>query len=620
MNHLILQSPLFIDGNNSANAAKLTDGWTPILPVPADAPPETPSHRLGAPRAKWTYRDGAGNELGHILRFDLPDGTKEFYPLTYCEHTHGRREWRWKSFDAPRPLYGLDQLERAPEAPVLLTEGEKAADAARLIFPHHVVVTSPGGSHGALKADWSPLIGRGVTIWPDADEPGQAYARDAAQCALQAGAASVRLTELPNGLPKGWDLADPLPDGFGSFDLHAALTDALPLEAMHADNPKRRSHVELISAADIKPEAIRWIWEGYLARAKLHILAGAPGTGKTTLAISLAATITNGALWPDGTRCEPGHVVIWSGEDDPKDTLAPRLLACGAKLESVSFVQGWRDDYGARSFDPSTDMDELTQALTSIPDVRLLIIDSIVSAVSGDSHKNAEVRRGLQPLVDLGTNLDCAILGITHFSKGSAGRAPTERVTGSLAFGAVARMVFAVAKREEDAEGGSRLFVRTKSNIAPDTGGFAYDLEQVTLEDHPEIETSRVRWGAYLDGEAKELLAQAENDDPDDLEERRAGYEWLQDRLANGPVAKRDLDREAKQQGISPKSLRTLKRKLSVTARKDGYEGGWMWELPSIEDAPSRSGTTEGAQDARIQCAGPLGTFDDMNAKTDLSR
>ena len=313
-------------------------------------------------------------------------------------------------------------------------------------------------------------------------------------------------------------------------------------------------------------------------------------------------------------------MVIWSGEDDPKDTLAPRLLACGAKLESVSFVQGWRDDYGARSFDPSTDMDELTQALTSIPDVRLLIIDSIVSAVSGDSHKNAEVRRGLQPLVDLGTNLDCAILGITHFSKGSAGRAPTERVTGSLAFGAVARMVFAVAKREEDAEGGSRLFVRTKSNIAPDTGGFAYDLEQVTLEDHPEIETSRVRWGAYLDGEAKELLAQAENDDPDDLEERRAGYEWLQDRLANGPVAKRDLDREAKQQGISPKSLRTLKRKLSVTARKDGYEGGWMWELPSIEDAPSRSGTTEGAQDARIQCAGPLGTFDDMNAKTDLSR
>jgi len=620
MNRPILPSALFIDGNNSADAAKLVNDWTPILPVSADAPLEMPSHRLGTPSASWIYRDGEGNELGHILRFDLPDGAKEFCPLTFCEHAQGRKEWRWKAFDAPRPLYSLEQLERAPDAPVIVTEGEKAADAARLIFPHHAVVTSPGGSHGALKADWSPLKGREVTVWPDADEPGRDYARNVAQCALQAGARSVRLVTLPDGLPKGWDLADPLPEELATIDLLSTLSDALPFDELPAERPTHQNRVKLVSAADIKPEAIRWLWEGYLARAKLHILAGAPGTGKTTLAVSLAATLTNGSRWPDGTRSEQGHVVIWSGEDDPKDTLAPRLLACGAQLERVSFVEGWADDYGGRSFDPSTDMDALTEALSAIPNVRLVIIDSIVSAVSGDSHKNAEVRRGLQPLVDLGTKLDCAILGITHFSKGSAGRAPTERVTGSLAFGAVARMVFAVAKREEDAEGGSRLFVRTKSNIAPDTGGFAYDLEQVTLEDHPDIETSRVKWGTYLEGEAKELLAQAENDDPDDLEERRAGCEWLQDRLANGPVAKRDLDREAKQQGISPKSLRTLKRKLSVTARKDGYEGGWMWELPPIEDAPSRSGTTEDAQDAQRQCAGPLGTFDEMDAEMDESR
>jgi len=57
---------------------------------------------------------------------------------------------------------------------------------------------------------------------------------------------------------------------------------------------------------------------------------------------------------------------------------------------------------------------------------------TIVSAVAGDSHKNSEIRRALQPLVDLGERTGCAILGISHFSKGTAGRDPVERVTGSI--------------------------------------------------------------------------------------------------------------------------------------------------------------------------------------------
>ena len=206
--------------------------------------------------------------------------------------------------------------------------------------------------------------------------------------------------------------------------------------------------------------------------------------------------------------------------------------------------------------------------------------------------------------------LDCAILGISHFSKGSAGRAPTERVTGSLAFGAVARMVFAAAKREEDAEGGGRMFVRAKSNIARDAGGFAYDLEQVTLEDHPDIQASRVRWGAFLEGEAKDLLAEAETDNPDEMEERREGMAWLRDRLASGPVAAKDLQREAQRQGISPKSLRTIRTRLGVVTRKDGFDEGWVWELPPLEDAHSSPKMPQDAQDAQTPGLGTLGTFD----------
>jgi hypothetical protein len=97
--------------------------------------------------------------------------------------------------------------------------------------------------------------------------------------------------------------------------------------------------VALIRGDTIKPKPIGWLWRGWLARGKMHILGGAPGTGKTTIGLSLAAIVTQGGVWPDGSRCPaPGQVVIWSGEDDPADTLVPRLMAAGADMAHVHFV------------------------------------------------------------------------------------------------------------------------------------------------------------------------------------------------------------------------------------------------------------------------------------------
>ena len=277
------------------------------------------------------------------------------------------------------------------------------------------------------------------------------------------------------------------------------------------------SGITLIRGCDLHPEPIRWLWNGWLAKGKLHILAGAPGTGKTTIALALAATVTLGGRWPDGTRCEPGNVLIWSGEDDPADTLLPRLLLQKADPHRVYFVGDARIGSVSRSFDPARDMQALLVEAEKVGNVHLLIVDPVVNAVSGDSHKNTEVRRSLQPLVDLATKLDVAALGISHFSKGSAGKDPTERVTGSLAFGALARVVMAAAKTETEGGEEQRLFARAKSNIGPDGGGFSYTIEQATLPDNPDIEASRVLWGKPLEGSARDLLAVA--DAPSDQEE-----------------------------------------------------------------------------------------------------
>lgn len=184
-----------------------------IVPVPETAPAPMFEHgQHGTASQYWAYRDAEGRLLGYIARFDTEKG-KEILPLTYCEGPDGHQQWRWKSWPVLRPLYGLDKLTSQPAEPVLVVEGEKTADAAQKLFPEYVVITSPNGSKAAERADWSVLLGRDVTIWPDADEPGAKYAADVAALAQTAGVESVRIVTLSPILPVGWDLADTKPDG-----------------------------------------------------------------------------------------------------------------------------------------------------------------------------------------------------------------------------------------------------------------------------------------------------------------------------------------------------------------------------------------------------------------------
>ena len=171
-------------------------------PIPALKHP-----KLGAPSKVWIYHDKQGAVLFLVCRFDIPGKKKEIRP-----HTWNGKRWRWAAAPKPWPLYNLHTLTARPDAPVLVTEGEKAADAAAGLFPDCVTTTTLDGSGAAKVADLSPLNGRRVLIWPDNDDPGTEYAGDVATLAHQAGAASVailKLDRLPNApLPEKGDAAD----------------------------------------------------------------------------------------------------------------------------------------------------------------------------------------------------------------------------------------------------------------------------------------------------------------------------------------------------------------------------------------------------------------------------
>lgn len=138
-----------------------------VAPAPSEAPARTFQHaKHGEPTQVWTYRDAESRVMGYVARYDPPGAKKEIIPYTFAADRWSAGQW-----NEPRPLYGLDALAAAPASPVLIVEGEKACDAARAIVgTRYVVITWPGGSQAWRKVDWSPVSGRRVLLWADADK------------------------------------------------------------------------------------------------------------------------------------------------------------------------------------------------------------------------------------------------------------------------------------------------------------------------------------------------------------------------------------------------------------------------------------------------------------------
>lgn len=361
-------------------------------------------------------------------------------------------------------------------------------------------------------------------------------------------------------------------DSWSSIERGAASLDGL-------SSPDRV--VRLRCGAAIQPQAITWLWDGWLPAGKLSILAGAAGTGKTTLALALGATITRGGRWPDSTASNrKGNVLVWSSEDVADDTLVPRLIASGADLNRCHFIEGIVQHGEKVPFDPSQDIPELHRAVDRIGGAALLIIDPIVSAVAGDMHRANDVRRSLQAVVDFAEAHSCAVIGITHFAKGGAGKAPQDRVIGSQAFGALARMVLVTAKEEGSTR---RVLARAKSNIAPDEGGVAYSLDLVTIEGG--IAATHAVWDGMIEGTAREILGNVETDDDNDGGTRDDLEQMLIDIItdAGGSMTTKALMAEVRDSGHSWDAAKRLKKSMGIESRKLSMGGPWMWFLPTAK-------------------------------------
>ena len=158
------------------------------------------------PSKTWWYRNAEGQPLFATCRWDIDGEKKRIRHITM--HREGNALcWKLGDLPSPRPLYGLDRLALMPDQAVLLVEGEKTAEAAHgRIESGAVAVTWCGGAAALNKVDWSPLDGKEVICWPDADRAGIECMQDL--CEQHKG---WRLVEPLPWVEEGWDLADPTP-------------------------------------------------------------------------------------------------------------------------------------------------------------------------------------------------------------------------------------------------------------------------------------------------------------------------------------------------------------------------------------------------------------------------
>lgn len=506
-----------------------------------------------------------------------PDGkTKSFV----WEHREGDA---WLSGDGglEKPLYTNRIFrERNQLGIVLAFEGEAKADLAGELG------YAAFSFKNLTAAQCAKLAGLDVILWPDKDAPGGKQCNAAAKILRNSKQPRlIRVIAPPAELPPSGDIVDAVRTlGWGKPEIDTLITQATEWQPPQPGTPSPTSAITR-SFSEIKPEPLEWLWPGRLPLGKLSLLVGDPGLGKSLLTVDIAARVSRGTSFADGGQCEPGAVIIASAEDDPADTIRPRLDAAGGDVSRIHVLEGMRvtlsdNSTAERSFDLETGIAALEDALARIPGVRLVIIDPISAYLGAtDSHSNAEVRGLLSPLAALAAKHNAAILGITHLRK--AAGAAVYRAIASIAFTAAARAVWAVACDPEDEE--RRLLLAVKQNLAASMGGLAFRVR--ANNGVPRLEWEEGSVGLNAD---ETLSIGAE-----DRSERREARAWLQGLLLDGPIAVKKIQAEAEAAGLSWATVRRARQSLPIAADKSGYRGGWEWRLEHAQHEDAHPGETD---------------------------
>jgi hypothetical protein len=361
----------------------------------------------------------------------------------------------------------------------------------------------------------------------------------------------------------------------------ATTTNGAAPPSSSSSTPGRQVHTP--STENVIVRRVRWLWNDRIPLGALTLLGGREGIGKSILAYTLAAKISTGQLGGE-LHGKPRRVVIAANEDSWEHTIAPRLIVAGADLTHIHRLTVTAADGQAASLTLPYDIGGLHQAAVNI-DAALVLLDPIISRLDAalDTHRDAEVRQGLEPLSEAADRGHYSILGLIHVNKGTSND-PLTMLMASRAFAAVARSVlFTMLDPEQP---GMRLLGEPKNNLGrTDLPTLLFDIVEAVAGKDPDdglpITTGKMRWL----GDSKRSILDALHDAGRSTEARsqqKEAEDWLSDFLNANPVVD---SRDIKAAAAGDYSERTLKRAreaIGAPVSTYGFPRRTAWSKPGL--------------------------------------
>jgi hypothetical protein len=339
-------------------------------------------------------------------------------------------------------------------------------------------------------------------------------------------------------------------------------------------------------------DEVRWLWQGRIPLGNITVLDGDPGLGKSVFTTDLAARVTVGRAFPDGTPCgtEAGGagVVMLNAEDSFSNTVGPRFDAAGGESQRAVWLSEVPDEAEPEHVRPVSLPEDVALLEGAIGRVaaRLVIVDPLMAFLSGhtNAHKDQDIRHVLARLKSLAERTGAAVLLVRHLNKMPGGN-PLYRGGGSIGIIGAARSGLIVAQDPDDPDGRRRVLASSKQNLAEPTPSLVFVVASSASNG-----AARVEWHGGSSLDAKELMrAPLEEEEKSALEE---ALEFLKDELSEGPMAAKQIKLNAKAEGVSERTLNRAKARLKVRSTKEAY--GWTWTMPEAPDNQGGRGSDPG--------------------------
>lgn len=489
--------------------------------------------------------------------------------------------------DVPRSVY---KHLGNPKKPLVITEGAKKVDSA-LSNGFDCVVglqgvygwrgTNKDGGKTALS-DWEhiALNGRPVLLAFDSDVMSKPEVRDALErltAFLRGKGADVgfiAMPDLPDGSKCGLD--DWFAAGHTRQELKQYNVKDLPGQLEKKESAGIPSLVTR-SIADVEEEQVDWLWENWLPKGMFTILGGYAGDGKSTLTAWLAAALSTGGKLPDGSIAPITNTLMFAAEDDISHVVKPRLSIHGVDGGRVSVLDGVDEGDGiSRPFSLRQHVPHLRQLVIE-KNIGLVVIDPL-SAVQGNGDRNSEgdVRDSMAPLFRMMEETGLAVIGIMHIGKNDGHAKSFQKLLGSTAYSALARVIWMVHDLPEDmqveGEATRKLMDVTKINVAmaPDPIQFHRPKDEPVTW----LGASPMRFNEAASWKKKSESGKGQT-------ETDKAEEWLLDFMDGKPTSSQAIADAAKEEGISETTYRRAKKRLNIDAKRQG--DGWIW-MPPVTD------------------------------------